>query len=53
VKQEGVNLIFKDCYTTLGFNSKGEYVGKVVKESILKQNITLLEQLSKKRVILI
>lgn len=52
VKQEGANLIFKGCYTTLGF-SNGEYKGRVVKESILKQNITLLERLSNKKVILI
>jgi hypothetical protein len=53
VKQEGTNLIFKNVYTTLGFDKEGNYKGTVVKESILKSNITLLEQLTKKKVTLI
>lgn len=53
VKQEGSNLIFKNVYTTLGFDKEGSYKGAVIKESVLKSNITLLEQLTKKKVTLI
>lgn len=53
VKQEGTNLIFKNIYTTLGFDKEGNYKGMVVKESILKRNITLLEQLTKLKVSLV
>jgi len=55
VKREGLFIIFKDCYTTLGFNKQGEFLGKkavLATESKILNYIRLLEKLTRKRLIL-
>jgi hypothetical protein len=52
--QQGSNLIFKNTYTTLGFNKQKQWIGsKIVKETILRRYIQLLERLTSKDIKLI
>ncbi len=53
VKKEGLFVIFKDCYTTLSFDSKGVYRGKkvlAIAESQIRNYIRLLSRLSRCKV---
>jgi len=48
VKAEGTNLIFKDCYTTLGFNKEGNFKGlKGINEALILNYKRLLKRLYK------